>query len=552
MRTLRSCLLDEPLARLLAVADAWNLTAEVATVKEAADALAAHMLEAREAARAREALSLEANEALDALVAAGGRMPTATFERRFGAIRPMGPGKLERERPWLSPANPAEAVWYAGFVFRGFDRNIANPIEAFFIPTDLLPALGAAVRLETEPEIAFERDAIPQPPSALQPRSRLLDDVTTLLALVQCAEVKPRANGDWPRETRSALAPMLRDPDGVLDPRSDSRFGFLLRLIERMGWLRTTPDGLRLNAQPVMQWLQTAPDRQLAALFAAWRDDPEWNDLAHADPALKFEMSHAWSNRPLAERAAALRLWRDWLAEADAQPGGGEAPVAGFIASVKALEPDFARVDGRYDTWHIRDARTGEFLSGFEHWERVEGALLTYIVDRALRWLEARGEAEWLSRPAAFEVQADGLVRVGASLRFERFQLARVADWVESREEEFVYRLAPKSLSRAKAQGIGAQRVIDFLERAGGRPLPVSISRAIGRWGERGAEARLEPAALLRARDASILDRLLDLPEVRKLRVERLSPTVAAVRAGAAVDVAAEAARNGLLIDLRT
>ena len=32
----------------------------------------------------------------------------------------MGPGKMEREEPWLDPANAAESLWYRGFLFRGF------------------------------------------------------------------------------------------------------------------------------------------------------------------------------------------------------------------------------------------------------------------------------------------------------------------------------------------------------------------------------------------------------------------------------------------------
>jgi len=40
MRLLKSCLLDEPLPRLSAIADAWDIALEVASTQEMAEALA--------------------------------------------------------------------------------------------------------------------------------------------------------------------------------------------------------------------------------------------------------------------------------------------------------------------------------------------------------------------------------------------------------------------------------------------------------------------------------------------------------------------------------
>ena len=38
-----------------------------------------------------------------------GELAEAQFSRQFGAIRHMGPAKLEREAPWLNPESIAEA-----------------------------------------------------------------------------------------------------------------------------------------------------------------------------------------------------------------------------------------------------------------------------------------------------------------------------------------------------------------------------------------------------------------------------------------------------------
>lgn len=538
MRDLRKCLLDEPLTRLMAMADAWNIAIEVASPREAAELLAAHMLLPAEAARACADLPAPARDALAALAAARGRMPSAAFERRAGAIRPMGPGRLERERPWLNPENAAEILWYSGFIFRGFDRNASAPLEMMYIPTDLLPLLAEGLSPDPDPSpeqpMAFERDAAPgktQPGATM--RSALLDDVTTLLAFAQNA--KNRAGKPPSQLGGGELPRILRNAD-------ERRIEFLQHLIGQMGW-RKPGSPPRLNAAPVMRWLQAPPDEQREALLACWRDDTVWNDLAHADPALKFEMSHAWANAPARERAAILGAWRG-LMEA-----GQVADGASLAAHIKQTQPDFARVDGRYDTWHIRDA-DGVFLHGFEHWDQIEGALIRYVADGPLRWLEQTDPAApETALDAPFEVEADGRVKVAAHLRFERFQLARVADFVSLGDDVFTYRLTPSSLARAQEQGIPARRAMEFLEKTAGKPLPPSAARAITRWGERGPEARLEQATLLRVKDAVILDKLLELAEIRKLEVERIAPTLALVRASQATLVQAEATRNGLLVD---
>ena len=52
----------------------------------------------------------EEAEAIKDLVRSGGKMPIATFTRKYGEIRQMGPGALEREEPWLDPESHAEEI----------------------------------------------------------------------------------------------------------------------------------------------------------------------------------------------------------------------------------------------------------------------------------------------------------------------------------------------------------------------------------------------------------------------------------------------------------
>ena len=58
MRTLKTCLIDEPLPRLTAIVDTWDIGSEAASVDELAESLAKYMLEPGAAAEGREALPI--------------------------------------------------------------------------------------------------------------------------------------------------------------------------------------------------------------------------------------------------------------------------------------------------------------------------------------------------------------------------------------------------------------------------------------------------------------------------------------------------------------
>ena len=568
MRLLKSCLLDEPLPRLSAIADAWDIAPEVASTHEMAEALARHMLTRDAVNAAISALDSEALAALGALVVANGRMPAATFERRFGAVRPMGPGRLERERPWLSPANATETLWYRGFIFRGFDRSLNNPVDVFYLPTDLLPAVAEVRDWRAENAGARAGQAPPAGAPSAIPLLGLgqytLDDVTTLLSHIQNTPVRLQPDGHWHARNAQAVEPMLHHA-GLDAAQRRRRVAFIERLIVRMGWLRATHPALRLAPQPVMDWLQMPPAAQLRALWDAWRGDAEWNDLRQVE-RLSFEMEHAWSNHPLAERSAVCRLLADWTQQQNSRTFA----IADFINHARTAHPDFARIDGRYDTWHIRDVVTGNFLHGFEHWDDVEGALIAGLLEGPLQWLGAIqiddgvahltefGRHVLLDAPApqiaageagGLRVGPDGDVWVSRTALWQRFQLARIADWISFQNGGHVFRLSPASLARGREQGIAAPRVIEFLQRHSDAPAPPNVLRAVRQWGERGVEARLEVVMLLRVKDATTLDAMLALPAVRNAAVERLSPTCAIVRARDADDLVAEITRSGLLVE---
>jgi hypothetical protein len=130
----------------------------------------------------------------------------------------------------------------------------------------------------------------------------------------------------------------------------------------------------------------------------------------------------------------------------------------------------------------------------------------------------------------------DFSVLVPPSRRYDRFQLARVADWTaspslkEGGAFEFVYRLTPASLGRARQQGISVARVLEFLKQAIDAPIPRSIEAALTRWDARGAEARLERVVVLRLANEELMAQVLASPPARRLIREQIGPAAALVQ----------------------
>jgi hypothetical protein len=140
-------------------------------------------------------------------------------------------------------------------------------------------------------------------------------------------------------------------------------------------------------------------------------------------------------------------------------------------------------------------------------------------------------------------------VTIAATHRFERFQLARVADWVATDGDVFVYVLSPRSLARAREQGIQAARVVEFLEKTTNKPLPDGVKRAITRWSERGVEARLEPMVILKTQDAAAMEALLRIQDVRRVVVDRFAPNCISIRPRDAEAVRAAILESGVMVE---
>jgi hypothetical protein len=594
VRTLYQVLLDYDFPLLRAIAWYWDHDLVAARPREAAEELSAAMLERAAVARAWDELSETARAALGALQAAGGRMPSDLFFRRFGALAPVGPGRLEREERWRAPANVAERLWYRGLIARAFDTTTSGHEEFVFIPSDLRAQLPAVAEPAADPPGGIAAT----PAHARRARSTLVDDLTTLLADLQR---RPVAAGAGAAQLQERLQGELLDPD-------PDRLAFAWRLALACGLVaaREEPGGaarLRPDGAQARPWMEAGRAEQLRALADAWRDDGGWDDLRQV-PELACEET-GWRNEPLAARRAVL-------GHLAAVPAATWWSLPEFVAALKSRDPDFARSE--YESWYIRtrgpDGQPGDYLRGFASWDQVEGALIAFILRGPLHWLglvdlaqdafrlNARGvafvrgaaapaesEAPAAPAPAApapaaapaagppaagpaaagaisagavsagalsapgVRVAPDATIEVPRAVsRYVRFQVARVADWLAA-GETYRYRLSPASLERARAQGISAARLDDFLRRHNSGPVPIPVRDALRRWDEQGGEVALHQAVVLRVASPALLDQLLQNPRAARCVLERLGPAAALVRRGDAERLAGLIRELGYLVE---
>jgi hypothetical protein len=631
---LRRVLADHDLAFLRQAAALWGHDLAAASQRDAVDELAAWLLNPAQAALLTDDLPPAARAALESL-ARDGRQPLPQFTRRHGELRAMGPARREREKPWANDPSTTETLWYRALIGRAFFDEGRGPEEFIFLPDDLralvwvgpVAANAAAVEPpgrplgwttdDAEPRSAAERnrrratkdegrrpEAVGRPAADEAPAAegteadegrRTIDaepaaesrathpatlgrlhaahDIVTLLAYLQVHTVRPEAPADphAPARSQAHLPPahLHTVSQHLLQPAA---LPLYLHLIQHLGLAAAGPgrEPFKLDPNKVQPFLQAAPEERLRPLAEAWRDARDWNDLLHV-PGLTFEGT-AWRNDPLTARQAILGLLRQVPPEMGWDLGA-------FVVAVRERQPDFQRPAGDYDSWYIRDLN-GQYLRGFDNWDKVDGALVRWLIAHPLRWLglvdvtegdppagfrltrygaALLGQTGWdAADPAempALDLAATGEVRVpAAASAHDRFQLARISHWLPpvsaSAGVAYVYRLTPAALARAAAKGITAARILQFLERAApSHPALPGLAAALLRWERSGAEAALHDTLVLKLADPALLETLRRLPHLRDWLGPALGPGLVTVRREHAASLRAALAELGILLD---
>jgi hypothetical protein len=387
---------------------------------------------------------------------------------------------------------------------------------------------------------AFIVETASAPSAIRQGDLTLVQDTCSFLSYLQNEDVKPHKDGGLNRRDGQRIN------ERFLVREEPECLAFLHHLCQRLGLVHTSEGLLKPNPPEAKRWLKAPRAEQLLALQEAWRKDPDWNELWRVK-SLRCEPT-GWHNDPLLARKKIL----EHLARCPPQQW---LSLTSFTEAIKEDDPDFQRPDGDYTSWYIREVATGQYLTGFEHWDQVEGALIIHLVTKPLHWLGATSlgyDAEGTLRsflitpwgvaflglpgeipaevpPSLMVVQPDFTIiaPTGGSL-YDRFQLERVAAW-QSSGESYVYRLTRASLARGLRQGIKIEMILAFLKRVSGGQVPKNVVSALRNWDKRRGQIRVRRALLLQVESEPIMEELITSPQTRAYLREIISPKAAII-----------------------
>jgi hypothetical protein len=523
MPDLLQSLMEQDFGFLQIIAEFWDVEAPKADTPPERAALVRRMLEPDTFRKTVEVLPESAAQVLADLQQNEGRIPWSIFTRKYGEVREFGPGRRDREQPYLQPVSVAEMLWYRAFIARAFMRKSGLLQEYAFIPSDI-------------------EDLLPPP-------VKVSASTASIPVSIHSQEYVPVNNGDGILEHCCTLLAALRSGGkvnlSVHLPVTDEHKEFLADLIHAAGMVDV--NGV-LAQEEIKEHLESSRSEAWQGLFRYWSSSSIFNDLT-AVSELIVEKSDGFS--PCDARKSLLGLLVG-------QAVGKWIYVGDFVQHVKQANPEFMRPDGNFDTWLIRSADTGNYLTGFEHWETVEGAYIRHMICGPLHWmgLVELGYPSHARIAAGFRITNAGyglllgssppdraeekkiLFKPGAQIncpvllpRWARYLLARMSEWIELNNDGYLYQFTPQSLAEARKQTLRVSHLIVLLRKFGSIPPSPSFVRSLQRWEDHGSEVSLESIHVLRVTSPEILQEILKSRAARFL-AESLGPTTVVIKPG--------------------
>ncbi len=545
MPTLFQSLQNQDLGQLHIIAEQWGLVLQAPDVRQSRRELSRMLLQKKALIReVIEGFPVEVQSALSDLVGQSGQIAWTRFAQQYGEVREIGPGRRDREKPYLDPVSVTERLWYTGLIARAFLETPTGPQEFAFIPQDLIPLLPDFLRAGAA-QMPLSRPATPAERAYTFPADdQILDHATTLLAALRmglpAAELSAASSG-WKIDIPALTA--LLYTGGLLNEK-----------------------GLP-KAEAVRAFLEARRADALNQLAAAWLESTTYDDL-QLIPYLVMEGE--WLENPFELRRVALELIRQL-------DYGTWWSLPALLQTVKTYQPNFLRPHGDYDSWYLKDSRTDEYLRGFEYWDQVEGAYLHHLITGPLHWLgmvdlaaaqqdapvtvfrfSAWAQALLAGQPPAIRWKEDAspaLNSLGEILvprlapRAARYLIARFCEWGPVKAERYTYTITPASLTDARRQGLRVKHLLSLLQRYAEVELPPNATQALTRWEEQGTQIRFQREVVLRVNHPDVLAALMASPAKRFLGLQ-LGPTAITVNPGALKNVRATLIQLGYLSEV--
>jgi len=561
MPKLKSCLQGADLGYLRIVADLWGVDFKPADTRSILARLLPLILDRKKFTAVIKELPPAGREALDDLYENSGQMSWPAFVRKYGDLREMGAGKREREKPYTSSDTTCtEMLYYRAMLARRFQDTPAGPAEFAILPDEWLEFLSPA---SDHPQIIFGRPASPAERGRfILADDSILDDACTLLAGLRSGVSTDSLQRDLrcgqytPFPLQAAMLEILLRDSGLMDEQH-------------------LPKGEETRA-----FLEASRQEALARLVDTWLSSTLFNEMRllpgivsegewHNDPHLTRKLILSFLSRIPGGNAAIGVAGRPWWS------------LQSFITAVHLHQPDFQRQAGEYESWFLMSESSGESLSGFEHWDQVEGALLRFMIGGPLHWLgivdlslspagtqQPAGEllafrfSAWsaalleLQAPAAQQSVESGslILRSNGSIhappgtpRAARYQVARFCEWEGQKEGVYRYRFTTSGLEKARQQGLKIEHILGILSRYA-QAVPPLLVQALKRWEMQGSQARLEELTVLRLKDPELMKTLRN-SEAKRFLGEPLGTTAVVVKPGAWQKVVIALAEMGYFVD---
>ncbi len=552
--SLRHWLAERTASERDTIAQLWRVPPETSRTP---DALADALLQPEVVERMLAALSPQERAALARVQAEGSGIAAPVLEREYGGV-PMAE-KYPNPRAFLlaleQPPAPTERLWMLGLLHM---KQHANE-QRYVIPTDVLPLLPPVPPRDRRLKLT------PAAPPSTEHAGEVDTLERNLLLLMTLAnegqlEVVPKGGLNKASLLRFARTFDAKETlQGVSREEQWPYVRFLREIAEGAELLRAGADASLRPTRAALEWMRMPQHERVRHLLDGWVKS-SWDELVRF-VGLKIQRTY-WRNVHAAKRAV-LQLLKD-------VPPGQWIRLDAFVAAVKVADPDFARPDGRYDTWgivnHLRQP-----LDGWEFWDAVEGQQLRSIAGGTMRWLgiadlgmegeeptsfrvNALGAALLHDLPAPPELPAEPLV---VQPNFEivvpqraaldaRFQVGRIAERVsEPTESAQIYKLTKRRTQAALERDIAPDDMLRFLEEASGRALPQNVAATLSEWAGQHGQVSLRRAAVLEAREPVLLEQIKRDKRVHLGAAEQLTDTAWLVREGDAPALAERLRKAG-------
>ena len=461
-------------------------------------------------------------QALYVLAANGGKMPWADFSHKYGSIREMGAGRRDRLHPELNPETVSEILFYKGFLGRLFLDEKPEPREFVFIPDEILVGIrkvdpgianlpGQPIQLNTIHDFQLANDS-------------LLQDICTLVTALRLGIPKEEIR-ILPLEAEEKFVHVMLKECGMVSEQDI------------------------VKSDPVKEFLELPRSKAIYKLANIWRNSPDLHDLNMVE-GLIFERN--CSNDPLSVKELVLEVlgqispntWWD---------------LKSFVDYFHSHHPNFLRPSGDFNSWFVREKETGQYLQGFDAWNKIEGRLLEFLVTKPLHWLgfldlgfsSPKGEpssfrlSRWwkvlsLSQAPSFSdpapedvfITSRGKITVPLSSPLSvRYLIGRFSKLVDKNPHAYSYQVTHESLKIAKKQGLKTSQFVKIIQSHSSSPFPPTLLKALQNWESVGPQAHFKDLKIIRFSNSNIVSILVKSKAAKYIK-ESLNPTTIAYDPG--------------------